>query len=127
PRLHLARLARPLDSGTRRILAAEPIVIPAADRQRFLRDFLPALRARLQITSQDGSVEIPEPRPGRLTLAMTHDESHTIGLTWRWRYPIGDDVVDIPLSGGTRSDLRDADAERPVLEQALQQVRAIAE
>ncbi len=118
--LHLTRLARSVDADTRRLVeVTEPIVIPAADRQRFLRDFLPVLRSRLELTSRDGSVDIPVRRPGRLTLAMTHDERHRVGVSWRWRYPVGDDVIDVPVGDRSRPELHDPEAESAVLAAVL--------
>src|SRR5699024_6320906 len=101
------------------------IVIPEADQQRFLADFLPVLRSRLEITSRDGSVEIPARRPGRLTVTMTHDSDHRVGLSWTWRYPVGDDLIEIPVGDRARPELRDREAERLATTTAASLVAAL--
>ena len=123
--LHLGRLARPLDPGDRRLMTvAEPVIVPAAEHSRFLRDFLPMLRGRLELASRDGTVEIPAHEPGRLTLAVTQPASRRLALAWSWHYRIGDETVVLSLDEEDRPDLRDRHAERESVVAAVRMVSA---
>jgi superfamily II DNA or RNA helicase len=57
--------------------------IPVADEERFVHDFLPALREQVQVVAQD-SVGLPEPTPPRLVLSITHLPGHEARLHWDW-------------------------------------------
>ena len=57
----MAELVEPLTREQRRLLAEPtPLVIPAADEERFLADYLPAVRRRATVVSTDGSMELPD-------------------------------------------------------------------
>jgi superfamily II DNA or RNA helicase len=97
-----------------RLLTAGALQVPAADRDRFLADFYPALRRALPVRSSDGSVELPEVLPPQLCLQVDHAGDHRTRLAWSVQYRTGDDVRRLPLAGedGAGSDpTRDAAAE----------------
>ena len=72
-RLAMAPFAAPVDEGLRLFLASTPLRVPPADEERFLRDFYPRLRRRIDVRSSDESVDLPEPPPARILLTVTHD------------------------------------------------------
>jgi superfamily II DNA or RNA helicase len=97
-----------------RLLTAGALRVPAADRDRFLADFYPALRRALPVRSSDGSVELPEILPPQLCLQVDHAGDHRARLAWSVQYRTGDDVRRLPLAGadGAAPDpTRDAAAE----------------
>ncbi len=85
--LTLAQLSEPLSREQRRLLAdATPIQVPAADEQRFLADYLPAVRRRAAVVSSDGSVALPGVARPQLALAVTFRAEHRLRLDWSVRY-----------------------------------------
>ncbi|MDF1603771.1 DEAD/DEAH box helicase [Nocardioides sp. YIM 152315] len=107
--LTLAATTRPVPSAVVRLLDAD-ITVPADDAAR-LDDYLRPLSRALDLTSSDGSMELPEPIRPLLGLEVRWRSSTDAELTWSWRY--GDRCCrldgDEPLGG-----LRDRDAERLV-------------
>ena len=79
-RLTLAPFAAPVDEGLRRFLASTPFGIPRRDEQRFMADFYPALRRRIDVASSDASVDLPELPPAHIVLTVTHYEGHRVAL-----------------------------------------------
>src|SRR5439155_9133568 len=88
--LRLAALARPLDRDLGSLLAGEGIRIPAADEARFLQEFYPDLRRRVEVTQVDGSVRLPDLGPATLALTGEHQGGHRLSLAWEWVAPLGD-------------------------------------
>ncbi len=86
--LGLAPFAAPVDEELRRFLASTPLRVPAPEEERFLSDFYPRLRRRIDMDSSDGSVDLPEPPPPRIFLTVTHLEGHRAELRWT-RGPAG--------------------------------------
>ena len=82
-----------------RLLTAGALRVPAADRERFLADFYPALRRVLPVRSSDGSVELPELAPPQLCLRVEHAGDHRARLAWSVQYRTGDHVRRLPLAG----------------------------
>ena len=80
--LTLAPFAAPLDEGLRRFLGSTPLAVPRSDEERFLRDFSPRLRRRIDVRSSDASVDLPELPPATIGLTVTHDGGHRLELTW---------------------------------------------
>ncbi|MGY1834402.1 SNF2-related protein [Blastococcus sp. SYSU DS0510] len=79
-----------------RLAESGPVQVPAADRDRFLTAFYPALRRALPVRSSDGSVELPEVARPRLGLSVEHLPGQRARLTWWVRY--GDDAPRLPLA-----------------------------
>ncbi len=110
-RLLLAPLERPLDEPTRRLLTGGALAVPAADVPALLSSYYPALRSRLPVVSADASVALPEVRPPHLALEVTFAPGHLVTLRWAYGYPVGDEVVRVPLRGPGGRAPRDAAAE----------------
>ncbi|GAA3615048.1 DEAD/DEAH box helicase [Microlunatus ginsengisoli] len=94
PALVLAPLGRPL-VGELRILLGRggEIRVPAADRERFLREVVPTIRHAATLVSSDGSVGLPEPVRPRLVCAVGYRPEHRLRLDWSFVY---DDPADGP-------------------------------
>ena len=107
PGLVLARLDRPAPPTLAGLVArGTPIDIPAADVERFLRDWYPGLRQAVPVISADGSVELPDVVPPRLALEARYPGDGGVCVAWSVRYgpdrsfpPAGADEVAAPGSG----------------------------
>ncbi len=114
----LARLDRPLPTELRRLVEQRGTLdVPAGDRQRFLADFLPALRRAVPVSTTDESLELPSAPVPEIVLAVGFRPEHRIRLDWSVRYRQGDGWrhfgVDESLLGA--GDLRDGSLERELL------------
>ncbi len=113
--LSLLQLDRLLSREVRQLFAdgGSSLRIPASDEHRFAADFVPQLRQKIQVTSIDGSVSLPESVPPVLHLTATFKEEHRLRLDWSWEYRIGDTIatfdLDQPVS---RPSVRDIAEER---------------
>ncbi|MGY1746734.1 SNF2-related protein [Blastococcus sp. SYSU D00695] len=96
--LVLSALAQ-VPRGVQKLLAARVVRVPAADRERFLAGFYPALHRALPVRST--SVELPEVLPPLLGLAVEHAPGHRAALTWSVLYRTGAEVRRVPLLRGT--------------------------
>ena len=116
--LLLAPLDEPATAQVSELLHdGRALEVPAADLGRFLREYYPGLRQLVEVTSSDASVEFPEVRPPRLSLRVAHEPGHELDLTWGFAYPVGDEVVRVPLDGALDTGaVRDRDAEQALLE-----------
>ena len=86
-RITLAPLATTLDTPLRRLLSTpENIVIPGDDEPAFLADYYPFLRRQLELTSSDGSFDLPETARPYLALDLAHTKDAGIALNWAWQY-----------------------------------------
>ncbi len=105
PELSVASLAAPVADSLRAfLLGGVAISVPRRDKERFVRDTLPALRREVTVASSDQSVVLPEPPPPTLLLSLRHHGDHRTGLTWAWARRLGD--------AEWREDLRAAVDER---------------
>ncbi|MGA9750115.1 MAG: DEAD/DEAH box helicase [Nocardioides sp.] len=110
--LVLAPLAKGVGPEVRRLIAGgDAVVVPAADREDLLLDYLPRLRRHVPVGSSDGSVELPEPAAPRLALTVTWVSVERVELAWAWRYQVGeaDRVYALDDDRGLRSFRRPAD------------------
>lgn len=84
--IHLAAVAGGLSAAEIALLNASepmpPIVVPAAERESFLADGVPALRASFAVASANDSVKLPAPRRPRALLTAAWRPGHRITLTW---------------------------------------------
>ncbi len=65
----LAALDTPPGPEVRRLLKrGDSVVVPAADRDDLVAEYLPRLHRHVPVVSSDGSVEVPEPAEPRLVL-----------------------------------------------------------
>lgn len=116
--LILARLHEPLSTPLASLLdKVDTVTIPAHDATRFLAQYYPALRQHATVESSDGSVDLPVIQPPRLALTVTFSEDHTTHLLWAFRYPVGDELLDVPLIRPALPEQvsRDAAAEESLL------------
>jgi superfamily II DNA or RNA helicase len=115
--LTLAPLVKPAGPQVRRLLAAGDTVVPAADRDDLVNDFLPRLQRHVPVTSSDGSVRLPEPAVPRLALTLTWVAVDEVHLAWSWRYASGGDdrVYALGETRGLRG-FRRPDLERAALD-----------
>ncbi|THJ66732.1 hypothetical protein E8P82_07265 [Arthrobacter echini] len=89
------------------------VVVPDEEKSLFLQEYYPRLRRRIEVTSSDGTLELPRIEPPCLVLTTTYADDALV-LDWHVDYPVGDAVQRRPLRrGGPGSDdgLRDAAAE----------------
>jgi superfamily II DNA or RNA helicase len=80
--LSLAPFAAPVAEDLRRFLGSTPLRVPQRDEDRFLRDFYPRLRRRIDIDSSDDSVDLPALPPPGIVLSVQHYEGHRLELNW---------------------------------------------
>ncbi len=115
--LTLAPLAKPAGPQVRRLLSAGDTVVPAADRDDLVADFLPRLQRHVPVVSSDGSVRLPEPAVPRLALTVTWVAVDEVRLAWSWRYASGGDdrVYTLGETRGLRG-FRRPDRERELLD-----------
>ncbi|WP_336923513.1 DEAD/DEAH box helicase [Aquipuribacter sp. SD81] len=125
--LLLAGLAEPAGPQLSTLLLdGRRVEIPAADLPRFLREYYPRLRQVLELVSSDGSVTFPEVSPPGLALRLEYGggrgRAHDLALAWQLAYPVGDEVVRVPLThpddedGAAEDAVRDPAAERALLD-----------
>ncbi|UNX55094.1 DEAD/DEAH box helicase [Georgenia sp. TF02-10] len=120
--LLLAPLTRPLSRQAAALLSAGVLRVPAPDVERFLREYYPAMRRVITVSSTDGSVELPEVAPPRLALRLTYADQHRLGLEWFFRYDVGGQARDVRLGRGTaRED--DAGRDRLAEQRLLRDLR----
>jgi superfamily II DNA or RNA helicase len=111
-----------LDIATARVLGHGPLMVPAADAERFLSVAAPTLAKRFELLSGDGSVEIAEPGPPRLHLVVTHLPGLQLGLRWSFSYTNGytdgslnGAALTVAIDSSEHLMVRDPEAERGLL------------
>ncbi|MDN5795696.1 MAG: DEAD/DEAH box helicase [Intrasporangium sp.] len=124
--LTLARLDHTLTAPLATLVGnVGTLTIPAADADRFLTHYYPALRQRATVESPDGSVDFPAVQPPRLAVHVAFEDDHRTRLRWTFRYTVGHESTDAPLlpagaAPGAPADalamVRDAAAEEALLE-----------
>ncbi|TFV54441.1 helicase SNF2 [Geodermatophilus sp. DF01-2] len=117
--LLLAPLARRTTAAVSGLLTrGTNLPIPAADVDRFLRDFYPGLRRVVPVTSADRSVELPEIVPPRLALEVGYAPDHRTTLAWSMQYETGGERRRLPLheSAEQAESVRDRPAEHALLD-----------
>jgi len=127
PALELAALSTPVDDGVRDLLGREVLEVPPPDEDRFLRSFLPPLRRRVSVRSDDPSVDLPEDAPRVVVLEVTFRPGQGIVLHWwrgtvgsAWREALWDDRT---WTGGRAPD----DDLAPTLDELVRVVGAVPE
>lgn len=68
---------------------ADPLRVPAADLDEFLRAHSRALARSVPIGSRDGSFTPPAAPPAELALTATHGPGGSLGLAWAWDHGDG--------------------------------------
>ncbi|MFH5821121.1 SNF2-related protein [Georgenia sp. AZ-5] len=115
--LLLAPLQEPLTRQAAALVGAGRLTVPAADSERFLREYYPGLRRVVPVHSADASVELPDVLPPRLALRLTYGDGHRLTLEWSFLYRVGDASHRVPLHDGAAAGGRDPAAERQLLRQ----------
>ena len=115
----LAALSTPPGPEVRRLLRrGEDVVVPSADRDDLLAEYLPRLQRHVPVISSDGSVHVPASAEPRLVLQVTWEAADEVVATWQWRYRVGRDdrVYALSETRGLRG-VRRPDEELALLEQ----------
>jgi superfamily II DNA or RNA helicase len=113
----LARLARPVPAGLSDLmLSGEPLVVPAAEADRFRTGYYPKLRRAVTVTSADGTFTPPEVSAPTLVLQAAYGAGHEVEVGWEWLYQVAGAERRAPLAPGPGGDYRDRDAERAILD-----------
>ena len=116
-RLVLARLDRMLPRELRTlVIGGRPLLVPRTDEERFVADFVPALRRHAPITSRDGSVALPVDVEPRLRVTVTPRDAHRVRLDWAFSYRAPGIDLAFDLDEPTRRPVRDAAREGALLE-----------
>ena len=84
--LRLMQFRTPLESGLLALLDVGRQLVPPEDEDKFAGTYLPVLRQRLPVVSQDDSYSIPEPAPPELCLTVQHVTGQQLRLSWSWKY-----------------------------------------
>jgi superfamily II DNA or RNA helicase len=96
--LVLARLAEPMTDALADLArTGEVIRVPAADVDRFAVEYSPALRRAVPVAT-DGSLDLPDVGPPRLSLELAWQEPVTVTARWGFAYRVGERDVRLPLS-----------------------------
>ena len=115
-RLTVARLDRMLPRELRTlVVGARPLLVPRGDEDRFLDEFVPALRRHAPVASRDGSVALPLDVPPRLALTVTPREERRVRLDWSFHYVAPGTDRSFDLDDGSVDRVRDQAAERALL------------
>jgi SNF2 family DNA or RNA helicase len=86
-KLIVARLDQLLSRELRQLVVdPHSLVIPPEDEARFLTDFIPRLRQKMNITSTDRSVRLPDYVEPILGLVVHFREEHRVRLDWLVHY-----------------------------------------
>ena len=85
--LHLARLEPMIAPELQRmILEGQRLPVPAADRERFLAEFVPRLQQSVPVSSSDRSVRLPDAVEPALAVVAEVLPGHHVRLQWTVRY-----------------------------------------
>lgn len=80
--LAIAALSHSIDENLQGVFAMERLTVPRHDEARFMSEYVPKLRRRVEVVSSDGSVDLPENLSTILVLRVRAGDSHRIGLAW---------------------------------------------
>ncbi|WP_202805905.1 DEAD/DEAH box helicase [Actinopolymorpha alba] len=119
-RLRLARLDLPVPPQLQRMVQGnQRLEIPAAELDRFSRDYYPRLRHLAPLISSDGSFTPPAISDPTLVLRASYGDNHALDLVWEWAYDVGDTRLREPLrpdaSDTPDAGIRDLEQERAIL------------
>jgi len=90
----LAPTPSPIGEDQRRMLVRrEAIIVPSGEVEEFVRDFSPRLRGSVDVVSSDGTIQLPDRTPARLTLTATFSQEDRVRLEWRWHVDGRRDLV----------------------------------
>jgi superfamily II DNA or RNA helicase len=125
--IRLARLAAPVPQALQDMaLRGARIAVPAGDRVRFAREFVPRLRHLAPVVSSDGAFVPPAISAPTLVLRAGYGEHHEVDVTWQWQYEIDGEPVRLPVDGADDGGFRDLDAEQAVLDAHAAPLQSLA-
>ncbi|HEY4269840.1 MAG TPA: DEAD/DEAH box helicase [Galbitalea sp.] len=105
PSITLAPTPSALTAEQKQLLSQDsPVRIPAADVGEFLAAYYPRLRRSVEISSVDGSVQLPELLPPVLVLTATYAPKHVLQLEWHWEFDTGE-VAPVEHASGDPATL----------------------
>jgi superfamily II DNA or RNA helicase len=112
--LVVARLDQLLSREMRQLLVnPHSLMIPTEDEDRFLNDFLLRLRTKIDISSADRSVRLPDYVEPVLGLTVHFREEHRVRLDWRVHYDTPSGVQTYGIDDSPeRQSIRDLIEER---------------
>lgn len=119
-RFGLAKLDRPVGRQLQQLALSEnPLMVPAADAERFRDEYVPRLQRLATVVSSDGSFVPPDVSGPMLVARADYGDDHGLELDWEWRYAVGDTERRVPLdqphTAGPGDGFRDPAAERELL------------
>lgn len=95
--LHLVPLSTRLNKQQRSFLdRAEGLTVPRDGVEEFFDRYFPRLHRSMDITSEDGSLELPEVADPELVLGIRHDDL-TERVEWEWEYQKGRERIRLPF------------------------------
>ncbi|EME35904.1 UNVERIFIED_CONTAM: DEAD/DEAH box helicase [Kocuria sp. CPCC 205295] len=95
--LRLVPLSTRLTRDQRRFLeTAQEMTVPDDEVQEFVERWFPRLQQRIAMTSDDGSIELPDVAAPEMVLTVTHDDL-TVRLEWEWEYQLGAERLRLPF------------------------------
>ena len=95
--LHLVPLSTRLNTQQRSFLdRAEGLTVPRDGVEEFFDRYFPRLHQSMDITSGDGSLELPEVADPELVLSIHHDDL-TERVEWEWEYQKGHNRIRLPF------------------------------
>ena len=124
PAIVLAPVPGTLTPDQRRLLggfgadSAPTLVVPADEVAEFLREYYPALRRGVPVTSTDASIEFPPAPPPTLVHTVSFEPQQAVRLAWQWQGDRDAEAEDDLLSRlhdavPTLPDTAPADPEAP--------------
>jgi superfamily II DNA or RNA helicase len=114
----LARLSRPVPAGVSDLaLNGKPLVVPAAETDRFRTSYYPRLSRAVTLISVDGTFTPPEVPAPTLRLRADYGAGHEVEIGWEWLYEVASAERRVPVEAGSGGDVfRDTVAERAILD-----------
>ncbi len=120
----IAPLSPPIDEGVQRLLSMPSIDVQRYDEERFINEFVPKLQRRVDLTSSDGSVEIPEMLAPTVFLSIHPGNGDRIEVRWARGAEGGKWLEDLY---GASSRTRRGSAGDPIINAAAAIARSIPE
>jgi superfamily II DNA or RNA helicase len=112
----LARLARPVPDVLEKLaLSGKPLIVPAAEAERFRTGYYPRLRHAATVISSDGTFTPPEISAPTLVMQAAYGDGHDVEIGWEWLYQVGDTEHRVPLEAEPDNSYRDPEAERAIM------------
>lgn len=106
PVMRLAPLARSLPISARKALTAPNIRIPGEQEGRFFAEFYPGLVRQIDVAAAGPTVSLPEVGAPTLTVTLSPESHHRLGVSWEWVVEVGGGRHGEPLWSPALSDER---------------------